>query len=102
MPFDYDDDDGATLETEVVNFAEETQVLDIAGETQKLGDFDDFDTQILEEGYESERTQVLENSDDEVCVDDTPCRDSGPDSKVVVDQPIRESGSDKKQTGSGN
>ncbi|XP_058758338.1 uncharacterized protein LOC131631555 [Vicia villosa] len=98
VPFDDDD----TLETEVVNFAEETQVLDIAGETQKLDDFDDFDTQILEEGYESERTQVLENSDDEVCVDDTPCRDSGPDSKVVVDQPISESGSDKKQTGSGS
>ncbi|KAL5097225.1 hypothetical protein RYX36_001552 [Vicia faba] len=104
VPFDdgNDDDDDAALETEVVNFAEETQVLDLAGETQKLDELDDFDTQILDEGYESEGTQVLENSDDEVCVDDTPCRDSGPHSKVVADQPISDIGSEKKQTGSGS
>ncbi|KAL5073804.1 hypothetical protein RYX36_012788 [Vicia faba] len=74
------DDDGTALGTEVVNFAEETEVLDLAGETRKL---DDFDTQILEEGYESEGTLVLENSDDEVCVHDTPCRDSGSDNKKL-------------------
>ncbi|CAK8530961.1 unnamed protein product [Lathyrus sativus] len=96
VPFD---DGDAAFETEVVNFDGETEVLDIAGETQKL---DDFDTQILDEGYESEGTQVLENSDDEVSVDDTQCIDSGPDSTVVTDQPTTESGSDKKQTGSGS
>lgn len=98
MPFD-DDGSDAAFETEVVNFDEETEGLDIAGETQIL---DDFDTQILDEGYESEGTQVLENSDDEVSVDDTQFIDSDLDSKVVATQPTSESGSDKKQTGSGN
>ncbi|KAI5447422.1 uncharacterized protein LOC127079075 [Lathyrus oleraceus] len=98
VPFD-DDGSDAAFETEVVNFDEETEGSDIAGETQIL---DDFDTQILDEGYESEGTQVLENSDDEVSVDDTQFIDSDLDSKVVATQPTSESGSDKKQTGSGS
>ncbi|KAH1102649.1 hypothetical protein GLYMA_13G214200v4 [Glycine max] len=72
-------DDGV-LETEAVNLAGETQALDdgdafddddgvletealnLAGETQAL---DDGDTQLLEEESDSDRTQVLENVDDD-------------------------------------
>lgn len=82
VPFD----DDVVLETEAVNFAGETQALDdddvvletealnIGGETQVL---EDGDTQLLEE--ESERTQVLENVDDDddaVAVDGIQCGDS--------------------------
>nr|KYP62833.1 PAX-interacting protein 1 [Cajanus cajan] len=51
----------------------ETEVEDLAGETQKL---DDIDTQLLEEELESDRTQVLENVNDEVSADETQCVDS--------------------------
>ncbi|KAL2341178.1 hypothetical protein Fmac_009118 [Flemingia macrophylla] len=51
----------------------ETQVVDLAGETQPL---DDMDTQLLEEESESGGTQVLENVNDGVFVDETQCVDS--------------------------
>ncbi|RZB82158.1 PAX-interacting protein 1 isoform A [Glycine soja] len=49
----FDDDDDGVLETEAVNLAGETQALD------------DGDTQLLEEESDSDRTQVLENVDDD-------------------------------------
>jgi len=72
------DDDGV-LDTEPVVLAGETQVFDedddifeneamnLASETQALGD---DETQLLEEECESDRTQVLDNvNDDELSVD---------------------------------
>ncbi|TKY72027.1 PAX-interacting protein 1 [Spatholobus suberectus] len=67
------------LETEAVNLAGETQALDDVGETQ-----------LLEEESESDRTQVLENvDDDEVSVDGTQCVDS--DNGQAVDSKKGES-----------
>lgn len=71
VPFD----DDIVLETEAVNITGETQALDgddvvlgtealnFGGETQVM---EDGDTQLLEVESESERTQVLENVDDDV------------------------------------
>lgn len=75
VPFDEDDD---VLGTEAVDLAGETQALDdgdafddvlleteavnLAEEIQAL---DDGDTQLLEEESDSDRTQVLENVDDD-------------------------------------
>lgn len=103
VPLDDDDDDGA-FETQVVNLAGETQVVEIAGETQAL---DDFDTQLLDEGSESDGTQVLENVDDDdddddgVFVDDRQCSDSAQstDREEVPAQSTSGHG-DKKQTSS--
>ncbi|XP_061374359.1 uncharacterized protein LOC133316601 [Gastrolobium bilobum] len=68
VPIDDDDD---ALETQAVNLAGETQVMEIAGETQSLDDTDS-NTQLLDEGSESDRTRVLENDEDDD--DDPQCR----------------------------
>lgn len=93
MPFDDD-------ETQAVDLGDETEVLDdISGETQK---FDDFDTELLVEGYESDGTEVLEDMDDDG-VDDHQCRDSGGSAarEDDVDRSINECSGDEKHT-SGN
>jgi hypothetical protein len=94
VPFDDE------METHAVDLGDDTEVLDIAGETQKL---DDFDTQLLDEVYESDGTEVLEDVDDEG-VDDPQCRDSGrsADREEVVGRSVNERGGDEKQTSSGN
>ncbi|KAK7359648.1 hypothetical protein VNO77_01610 [Canavalia gladiata] len=81
VPFDDDD----ALDTEAVSIAGETQALEFGGETQVLefgGEtqvLDDAETQLLEEGSETDRTQVLENVDDEVSIDSPQCGDSDND-----------------------
>ncbi|XP_027360304.1 uncharacterized protein LOC113868680 isoform X2 [Abrus precatorius] len=70
VPFD---DDVLETDPEEVNLAGETQVLEFDGETQAL---DDGDTQLFEEGLESDGTEVLDNVGDEVSVDDPRCGDN--------------------------
>lgn len=55
VPFDDTDDDGDAL-------SEETQPVNLAGETQPLDDLDYDDTQLLDEEG-SDRTQILEDVD---------------------------------------
>ncbi|GAU37718.1 hypothetical protein TSUD_382110 [Trifolium subterraneum] len=94
VPFDDE------FEIQAVDLADDTEVLDIAGETQKL---DDFDTQLLDEGYESDGTQVLGDVDDEG-VNDLQRWDSGQsaDCEEIVGGSINERGGDEKQTSSGS
>ncbi|CAJ2658564.1 hypothetical protein L195_g000118 [Trifolium pratense] len=87
-------------DTEVLDIADDTEVLDIGDETQKL---DDFDTQLLDEGYESDGTEILEDVDDDG-VDDLQRWESGQsaDCEEVVGRLINERGDDEKQTSSGS
>ncbi|KAL3505799.1 hypothetical protein ACH5RR_031181 [Cinchona calisaya] len=66
-------------ETQVVDILDETQVVDIGGETQVLDDFD-AEVQIDSDGEESDKTEVL--SDTEKLADDDSARK---DSNLSVD-----------------
>ncbi|KAE9594626.1 hypothetical protein Lal_00037453 [Lupinus albus] len=85
VPFDYDiDGDDALLSEEG-----ETEQLILAGETQRLDDFDDSDsdcdTQVFDEERGAGGTEVLENvdSDDPHCVDTAQSQDTDEKKKLL-------------------
>ncbi|XP_019418974.1 PREDICTED: uncharacterized protein LOC109329687 isoform X3 [Lupinus angustifolius] len=85
VPFDYDiDGDDALLSEE-----EETEPLNLAGETQRLDDFDDSDgdcdTQLFDEERGAGGTEVLENVDldDPHCVDTAQSQDTTENKKLL-------------------
>ncbi|CAL0301210.1 unnamed protein product [Lupinus luteus] len=88
VPLDYDiDGDDALLSEE-----EETEPVNLAGETQRLDDFDDSDgdcdTQLFDEERGGGGTEVLENvdSDDPHCVDTAQSQDTTAGKKKLSEE----------------